>query len=310
MPAHPSVLAELTREAAPRAEEQRLDGRPADAELASDLCVGPSLPLAEQERAPLGLGQARKRLLDADEPPVPALGRLCELGQRLRVLRDLAQPSPRTGAMARLALVLRDRQQPRLLELRHDAAPHRAKGLEERRLRRVLGVLARAERAEAVPEDEIGVPLVELRFSGWWFLLRRFPLRSLAERRTCREKVGSPVRGILENPGARICRNRRLSHQQPPTAERKEPLCPPPALRAIPLIDDDASFRELLALLLCADLSAEIVERAAEAGAASYLCKDRAVTELAGEIERLIEERRAPRRSPLRLFFERRLVLG
>jgi DNA-binding NarL/FixJ family response regulator len=136
------------------------------------------------------------------------------------------------------------------------------------------------------------------------------------------------------------------------------------------LVDDDANFRELLALLLRADLGAEIVghaadgsigvqlaeelrpdvvvmdlrmptmdgfeatrrivasvpetrvvvvssstepddvERAGEAGAAAYLCKDRAVTELAGEIARLTAERRRARRSPLSLFLDRRLVLG
>ena len=133
------------------------------------------------------------------------------------------------------------------------------------------------------------------------------------------------------------------------------------------LVDDEQHFRELLAVLLRADLGAQIVgqaadgatavelarehrpdfvvmdlrmptmdgfeatrrivaalpavrvvvvssssepddvERATAAGACAYLSKDRAVTELAGELERL---RTRSRRSPLQLLFSRRLVFG
>ena len=142
-----------------------------------------------------------------------------------------------------------------------------------------------------------------------------------------------------------------------------------PPLRIL-LVDDDPNFRELLALLLRADVGADIVghacdgaigvqlaaelepdfvvmdlgmptidgfeatrrivasahearvivvsssseqddvARAAEAGATAYVSKDRAVDELAGEIERLAQPARVTGRRPLRLFFARRLVLG
>ena len=144
---------------------------------------------------------------------------------------------------------------------------------------------------------------------------------------------------------------------------------PRPRPPRILLVDDDANFRELLALLLRADLGAEIVghagdgslgvelarehrpdfvvmdlrmpatdgfeatrrivselpdarvvvvssstepddvERATDCGAAAYLSKDRAVTELAATLRRLRTPQRTSRR-PLRLFLARRLVLG
>jgi DNA-binding NarL/FixJ family response regulator len=54
----------------------------------------------------------------------------------------------------------------------------------------------------------------------------------------------------------------------------------------------------------------EDVDRALKAGAAAYVPKDRAVAELAGELDRLrTAERKSGKRS-LSLFFVRRLVLG
>src|SRR5213593_579858 len=63
--------------------------------------------------------------------------------------------------MAVVTDVLRDLEEPGELVVGNDAAPEAALRVEERRLHRVLGFLARAEPAQAEAEDPRRVPLVE-----------------------------------------------------------------------------------------------------------------------------------------------------
>jgi len=56
---------------------------------------------------------------------------------------------------------VRDLEEPRRLQLRHDAALDAAERVEEGALDRVLGLLARAELVQAVAEDLVRVLLVE-----------------------------------------------------------------------------------------------------------------------------------------------------
>ena len=78
-----------------------------------------------------------------------------EVGRRLD-----AAAAPRRAA-ARQADVVGDLEEPRRLELGHDAALDAAERVQERALHRVLGLLARAELVQAVAEDLVRVLLVE-----------------------------------------------------------------------------------------------------------------------------------------------------
>jgi len=64
--------------------------------------------------------------------------------------------------MSREADVVRDLEQPRELGLGRDAALERAMRVQERRLERVLGLVARAELVDAEAEDLARVALVEV----------------------------------------------------------------------------------------------------------------------------------------------------
>jgi len=57
---------------------------------------------------------------------------------------------------------VRDFEQPRKLRFRRDAALQRAMRVQERRLERFLGLVARAELVDAEPEDLPRVALVEV----------------------------------------------------------------------------------------------------------------------------------------------------
>src|SRR5439155_1609022 len=102
--------------------------------------------------------------------PAAALGSTTSCAHRhsdrlleaLHVLWRLDATPARPRAAPRQADVPGDLIQPRRLELGDDAALDRAECLEERRLRRVLGVLAIPQLQEAVGEDLPPVPLVEI----------------------------------------------------------------------------------------------------------------------------------------------------
>src|SRR5205085_11035363 len=72
-----------------------------------------------------------------------------------------AAPAPRVR-LARAADVLRDLEEPGSLELRADAPPQPAVRVEKRRLHRVLRLLAVPQQSEAIAEDPVRVPRVEI----------------------------------------------------------------------------------------------------------------------------------------------------
>jgi hypothetical protein len=126
----------------PGPEEQRLDRGLAEGELGRDLAVRKPLPLAQQDRSPLLLGQRFERL--GQLPDVFAVGGRGAwfTVEYVRVARDL-DTAPVGGLRVRKAHVAGDRQEPCRLVHGDDAATERAERVEEGRLRRVLGLLAR-----------------------------------------------------------------------------------------------------------------------------------------------------------------------
>src|SRR5439155_25017208 len=89
-------------------------------------------------------------------------GRADELAHLFEVLRRLDEAPARPRVLPREADVLRDLVEPRRLELGHDAALEAAESVQERRLSRVLRLLAVAELDEAVGEDLPAEALVEV----------------------------------------------------------------------------------------------------------------------------------------------------
>ncbi len=148
----------LELEPAPRAEEQRLDRANRHAEHFGDLLVAPTFKLAHDDRRTLverKLGERGQHLGE-----VGAL--LVERDRLGRVLEgDLL--GPRAGlAPAHATDVVRDRDQPVVRLLRALAALERPIGVEERRLRDVLGVGRVGEHRERVLVDVARAPAVEL----------------------------------------------------------------------------------------------------------------------------------------------------
>ena len=81
--------------------------------------------------------------------------------KQIQVPHGLDTPAtPRRGAPV-AADVLRNLEEPRQLELRHDAAAKSLLRVQERLLDGVLCILSRAEQAQAVAEDSRGVALIE-----------------------------------------------------------------------------------------------------------------------------------------------------
>src|SRR5213593_1004282 len=104
--------------------------------------------------------------------------------------------------MAVVTDVLRDLEEPGELVVGNDPAPEAALRVEERRLHRVLGLLARAEPAQAEAEDPRRVPLVEQS--------RRINGRDLGE--------GGAQAHSLWNRIGLLARGRRGRLRQAPTA--------------------------------------------------------------------------------------------
>ena len=152
--------AEQAAQLAPRAEEQRLNGRLGHAERQRELVVGEAGELPQQERPPLLERQPRER-----EPKrfhVTRLRRperrIAPLGFRNDLRQRLAHPSLHAGA----ALVARDRGEPRCRLARLGAPKQVGVGGEKCLLRRVLGLVRIAEHAPADTEHERRVRLEEL----------------------------------------------------------------------------------------------------------------------------------------------------
>jgi hypothetical protein len=144
---------ERGRERATRAEDERLDRRLRQLQAACDLGVRETLPLTEEDRAPLLLGQARERVGQPDELVPVMRGRGDGLLQELDVLHALEPRTPAGRAEARQADVLGDAEEPRRVDLGPDSVLEAAAGVQVGGLERVLGLLGRAEEAEAVSVD-------------------------------------------------------------------------------------------------------------------------------------------------------------
>ena len=155
-------LLQLLGERAPRAEHEHLDRGFGQVELRGDLAVRQALPLAQQDDRPVPLRQLLERFRERRCLPGDLLGRGDEVLERIEVARRLDLAAAPGGLAASPAHVLRDLVEPGRLELRSDTAAKPAVGVEERRLDRVLGLLAVPEQPEAVAEDPLRVPRVEV----------------------------------------------------------------------------------------------------------------------------------------------------
>jgi hypothetical protein len=114
------------------------------------------VPLTQDDRAPLALGQGRERLLDPGERSRLALRRGKHLLERVQVAGDVY---PRAAVVAD---VLGDPAQPRVLEARTRPPSKRAERVEEDGLSGVLGFLAAAEPPQAEGVDLRSMSLVEV----------------------------------------------------------------------------------------------------------------------------------------------------
>ena len=148
---------ELLAQGAARAEDQRLDGADAQLEDLGDLLVAAALELAHHERRALVEGEVAERAADvlgADRVVLDdGLGELVLVDDLGRAALRLAETLP--------ADVVRDRDQPVLRGARALALLHRAVGVEEGRLRDVLGVGLVAQDDERVAIDVAGVLAIE-----------------------------------------------------------------------------------------------------------------------------------------------------
>src|SRR5439155_16236839 len=164
-PAAPAPLRRIVRQRlgkrAAGAEEQRLDGGLRQHQLVRDLAVGESLPLTEQERAALLLGQHAEGARQAEELVRVAVVGRDDLLDQLEVARRLDEPPPVGVALLRQADVVRDLEEQRALEFGRRPALETAKRIHEGDLRRVLGLLAVAELVLAERENLALVLLVE-----------------------------------------------------------------------------------------------------------------------------------------------------
>src|SRR5207237_7098331 len=151
-------ILQLLAEGAAAAEDQRLDGAHRDAEDLGDLLVGTALELAHHERGPLVEGEVAERTAD-----VLGADGLVVFHHRLRELLvqlDLVRATLRL-AEALAADVVRDRDQPVLRCARALAALEGAVGVEEGRLRDVLGAGLGAQDDERVAGDVLGALVIE-----------------------------------------------------------------------------------------------------------------------------------------------------
>ena len=149
----PTALAgvlESVGQGAPSAEDQRLGGRVRDLEALRDLAVRQALPLPEQDRPALALGEAHERVREADERVVRTVGS----GHRLLENCDVPDPLETFTTPCRAdpgeAHVPRDMEEPRGAGPGAGAAAEASAGVQIGRLHGVLGLLRRAEEPQAV----------------------------------------------------------------------------------------------------------------------------------------------------------------
>ena len=143
---------------APRAEEQRLDGRDRDTERAGDLFVRPALQLPHRERGPLIERQLAK-FLEHGLHVRPLVIRHRDLFNRF-VERNFLRSS-RVPDETHHARVVGDRQKPRPGLQRLLPRLQRAERIHERRLRDVLRIRRVAQDGERVAIHVADVLFVE-----------------------------------------------------------------------------------------------------------------------------------------------------
>ena len=156
------LVAEPGRERTTCPEEQCLDGSLREIELVADLLVRQALPFPQEERPALLFRHRIERLGEPNQLVRVDLGRGDEVLHRLEVARRLDLAPPRGRALPRQTDVLGDLVEPRRLELGIDAALEAPEGVQERRLGRVLGLLAIAQLMQAIRVDLTRVALVEI----------------------------------------------------------------------------------------------------------------------------------------------------
>src|SRR5439155_10173394 len=100
-------------------------------ELVADLPVGETLPLAQQDRAALGLRHLLEHVLKTDQLVRAARRRGRQLLDELEVSRRLDSAATPRGTAAGQADVVRDLEEPGRLELGLDAALEAAKCVQE-----------------------------------------------------------------------------------------------------------------------------------------------------------------------------------
>jgi len=153
------VLGECT----PRPEHEHLDCAFRESGLGRDLPAGKALPLTQQDDRAVLLGEAVERFRQLRGLTARVLRCGDDVLQRVEIVRRFEPAAPPRVLVPRAADVLRDLEQPRRLEFRTNAATQSAVRVEERRLDRVLRFLAVAKQPEAVAEDPIRVPCVQIR---------------------------------------------------------------------------------------------------------------------------------------------------
>jgi hypothetical protein len=153
---------QISRQRPPRAEEQSLDGRPAQPELVTDLCVREAPPLAQHDRLSLTLRQLGERLAQPEQVGIVGLIGGRRLGEYVRITRELDLATTPRRIEAREAHISRDLEQPRRFRDRHDPAAESAECVQERRLSRVLGFVTLSELAEAKAENAWRVAFVQV----------------------------------------------------------------------------------------------------------------------------------------------------
>ena len=154
-------LLEPARERAPRAEDQRLDGGLRELELLGDLAVGEPCHSRSRIARRWFSGICSRTSCRPISSSARRDGAGVSSSTTSKSVGDSIRPRRQRRAAAREADVVRDLEEPRRLELRHDAALDPAERVQEGALDGVLGLLARAELVQAVAEDLVRVLLVE-----------------------------------------------------------------------------------------------------------------------------------------------------
>ena len=147
-------------------------------QLGGYLTIGEPLPLPEEDRLALLVGQSGERLVESEQLVARRLGSGDEILNSLEIRGALEPRTTVRGALTRETDVVRDLEELRLRGLRLEAVHQAPARVQIRRLHGVFRLLGRAEQAKAVQVDPAMV-LVEEFFGE---LGRRAHPPSLEER--------------------------------------------------------------------------------------------------------------------------------